>query len=239
MDVMTESMRRILDRQLDRWASLESDRPCHKAPGVKVICVSRQPGSGGKLVAAKVALALGLKYHDRELIQKVAERSKAEQAAVESRDERGHSMFEGWMDALVRQRGLLPERYLRHLHLFPDEYLDSLMAVISDIAEGDGGIIVGRGAHFVIPPADCFRVRIVAPLEERVRNLAHLLDLSSTRARMLVMRRDADRKAFARFYFQQDIADPENYDLVVNTGTFDLGQAADAVVAGFRRVTGD
>lgn len=142
------------------------------------------------------------------------------------------------MDALVHQRQLLPERYLRHLHLNPDEYLDSLLAVVGEFVDGDGGVIVGRGANFILPPSDCFRVRIVAPLEERVRNLAHLLDLSPTRARRLVLRRESDRKAFAQYYFKQDIGDPEHYDLVVNTGTFDLKQASDAVIAGFERARG-
>lgn len=95
MKVMTAAMKRVLDRQLKKWAPLEEERPCHKKPDIHVVTVSRQPGSGGKLVAAEVALKLKLPYVDREIVEKVAERAKAEHEAVESRDGGGIRCWRG------------------------------------------------------------------------------------------------------------------------------------------------
>jgi cytidylate kinase len=45
-------------------------------------------------------------------------------------------------------------------------------------------------------------------------------------ARRQVMRTEADRKAFIRKYFQADMMDPVNYDMVINTENIDIDLAA-------------
>ena len=41
----------------------------------KIITISRQFGSGGRTVGKELAAALGIAYYDRELIEKVAEKT--------------------------------------------------------------------------------------------------------------------------------------------------------------------
>lgn len=228
--VMTEGMEKVLADQLKRWDSVESRRKATRVFDLRVITVSRQAGSGGKLIAARVAQETGLRYHDRELIQKIADSARADPEAVQSRDEQGHSVWEGWFDSLVTQRQLLPQRYLRHLNLHPDEYLQHLTKVILEIGEGDGGVVVGRGANFIFPRENCLRVRIIAPLEMRMDYIANILDISTVRAKLLILQREADRKAFAKYYFKADITDPDHYDLVVNMDVFTLEEAVQAVL---------
>ena len=42
---------------------------------IKIITVSRQFGSGGRIIAKDVADKLGWKFYDREIIEKIAEKS--------------------------------------------------------------------------------------------------------------------------------------------------------------------
>ena len=42
---------------------------------IKIITVSRQFGSGGRIIAKDVADKLGWKFYDKELIEKIAEKS--------------------------------------------------------------------------------------------------------------------------------------------------------------------
>ena len=227
---MTPEMDQILDQQVGKWLDVENRRKAQRNFEIKVITVSRQAGSGGKLIAARVAQETGLKYYDRELIQKVAKSAKADPEAVRTRDEKGHSMVESWFDSLVHQRQLLPGRYLRHLNLRPDEYLQHLTKVVLEIGERDGGVLVGRGANFIFPRENCLRVRVVAPLEMRMDYIANIVDISTVRAKLLILQREADRKAFAKHYFQSDIDDPSNYDLVINMDVFTLDEAIESVM---------
>jgi cytidylate kinase len=45
-----------------------------------------------------------------------------------------------------------------------------------------------------------------------------------------VVRTESDRRAFIRKYFNADIDDPANYDLLVNTGTIAIDAAVDAII---------
>ncbi len=229
-DAMTPAMIRTLERQLTKWNKVEDARSAPKDPDLQVITVSRQAGSGGKIVAARAAMELGLKFYDRDIIQRVAEIAKIETSVVESRDEKPNSLFEGMMDSLVNQRGIVPTRYLRHLNLMPDEYVQILRQVVEDIANHEGGVVVGRGANFILPPERSFRVRIVAPLSLRIDRIASILQITQAKAKRLVLRRDADRRAFVKHYYHEDIVDPDHYDLVVNSGTFNIDQCTESLI---------
>ena len=47
-----------------------------------IITISREFGSGGRSIGKRVADKLGYKYYDKELIEKVAEKSGLSEAAV-------------------------------------------------------------------------------------------------------------------------------------------------------------
>ena len=104
-----------------------------------------------------------------------------------------------------------------------------LMRVIGTIGKHGKAIIVGRGANFVLPPENRFRVRIIAPRDRRVNCVAESYGISKDEAKRRVMRTESDRRAFIRKYFHSDIADPANYDMVLNTGTLSIESAAAAI----------
>jgi len=132
-----------------------------------VITVSREPGSGGRIVAKTLAERLGFDIFHREIIQKIAESAQVSTTLLESLDEKGLSVFEDWISSLIHKR-----------HLWPDQYLKHLMEIIATIGKHGRAVIVGRGANFILPPEGRLRIRIVAPLEVRVRNLVDSFGVS-------------------------------------------------------------
>ena len=140
--------------------------------------------------------------------------------------------MESVFDSLVHQRQLLPGRYLKHLNLAPEEYLQHLTKVVLEIGEETGGVNVARGK---------MKVRIVAPLEMRMDYIANILDISTVRAKLLILQREADRKACAKHYFKADIDDPAHYDVIVNMDHFALDEAIEMVLNAWRysRARGD
>ena len=53
--------------------------------------------------------------------------------------------------------------------------------------------------------------------------------INAFRSKSRILKTELDRKAFIKKYFNDDIADPLNYDLIINTGLLNIDDAANAV----------
>jgi cytidylate kinase len=214
-----KSIPQIIEDQVHRWQIQQKETPEKKAV-VPVVTVSREPGSGGRIVAQNLAAKLGFEVFHQEVLHEMAKRAEISNQLLATLDERGLSVLEDWISSLVDDR-----------HLWPDQYLRHLMNVIGTIGKHGRAVVVGRGANFVLPPEQRFRVRITAPQRLRIENVARDFDLSAAEAKRRVIKTESNRKAFIRKYFNADIADPTNYDLVINTATLSVDQAVDVIGA--------
>lgn len=217
------SILQVIDEQVKRWEILRKEKE-EEEEGISVITVSREPGSGGRIVADGIAERLEFDLFHGVIIQEMAESADISARILETLDEKALSVLEDWISDLVNER-----------HLWPDQYLKHLMKTVGAIGKHGRAVIVGRGATFVLPPERRLSVRIVAPLEVRVQNVARTFDVSEEDARRRVLRTESDRVAFTRKYFHADIADPVNYDLVINTGTLSISSAIEAVIGAVER----
>ncbi len=206
----------LIEEQVRRWEMLKPQK--REEALIPVITLSREPGSGGKFVAKAVAERLGLTLFHQELINAMADNADTSTRVIRTLDERGISMIEDWVSAAISDR-----------HLWPDEMSQVLMKVLGTIGRHGNAIIVGRGANFVLPTENRFRVRIIAPLGKRVNCVAETHGISNKEAQKRVLRTESDRRAFVRKYFHSDICDPANYDIILNTGTLSVESAAAAI----------
>ena len=209
----------IAEEQIHRWQVLHKQAP-EEVKRIPVVTVSREPGSGGRIVAQKLAERLGFVVFHQEVLHEMAKEAKISERVLQSLDERGLSILEDWIASLVDSQ-----------HLWPDEYLHHLMHVIGTIGKLGQAVVVGRGANFILPAERRFRVRIIAPRKLRIQHVAREFGLTEKDAERRIIKTESDRQAFVRKYFYADIADPTNYDLVVNTETFNLDRAVDVIAA--------
>jgi cytidylate kinase len=219
MKTKTRSMEQIIEEQMQRWQLMKSKKVKEKQ-GVSTITISREPGSGGRVVAKKLAAKLDFKVFHQEVLLEIAKRADVSEKLLATLDEKGLTVLEDCISAMVYDR-----------HLWPDEYLKHLMRVIGAIGEHGRAIIVGRGANFVVPPQNRLRLRIVAPQSIRIANVARVFDVTAEDAKRRVIRTESDRRAFIRKYFNADITDPINYDIVINTGALHIDKAVESVIA--------
>ena len=209
----------IAEEQIHRWQVLHKQAP-EEAKKIPVVTISREPGSGGRIVAQKLAERLGFEVFHQEVLHEMAKEARISERMLKSLDERGLSILEDWIASLVDSR-----------HLWPDEYLHHLLHVIGTIGKLGHAVVVGRGANFILPAERRFRVRIIAPRKLRIQHVAREFGLTEKDAERRIIKTESDRQAFVRKYFYADIADPTNYDLVVNTETFNLDHAVDVIAA--------
>ena len=212
------SIEQIVEEQVKRWQLSRKKEPKRETP--TVITVSREPGSGGQIIAETVAQKLEYDYFHQEVLHRMADSSQTSVRLLETLDEKGLSTLEESISSIVNER-----------HLWPDQYLHHLMKIVGTIGKHGGAVIVGRGANFVIPQSRLLRIRVIAPRDMRVTNVAKEHAISVKEARRRILRTEANRKAFVRKYFYADIENPVNYDLIVNTGNTHLSKAVEIVIS--------
>ncbi len=88
------------------------------------------------------------------------------------------------------------------------------------------------------------RLRVIAPMEFRIRCAAEQLHLGRAEATAHITQMDRDRRQWAQFLYGVDWRDPSQYDLVVNLERLSLDQSCELVVGlvgtgGFELEPGD
>jgi cytidylate kinase len=117
------------------------------------------------------------------------------------------------------------------LHPSTPALVQSMSRTIRKLATAGGVVLIGRAANVIcanLPHA--FHVRLVAPLESRVRHIADYFKLSEKEAAEYVAKADRVRKQYVRRYFGVNVEDPHQYHLVINSGEVGFREAATIIV---------
>src|SRR5512137_539174 len=115
------SIEAIIDRQLRRW-ELESNIRAAELTTQEiqqrhqpVITISRQRGSGGTLIARKLADRFNYTLLHKDVIDRMVESTGYKRRLIESLDEHSHSQMEMWFEAMVGGKYVDSSDYVRHL----------------------------------------------------------------------------------------------------------------------------
>jgi cytidylate kinase len=209
----------IVDQQMRDWdlrrqSNLRS--PVEKGP---VICISRDIGVGARIIAKRLSEILGAAIVGRDTIDFVAEDLHAQRRLVDSLDEQGQASLERWVDG-----------YLHGSPIEYDEYGKSLVKVFRAAAQRGNVILLGRCASFVLGLEQAFCVRIVAPLERRIKQIISYESCSRQEAEEKIRRADKERDQFSHKVFHRDLNDPLAYHLTLNLHTMDHESAVQIIL---------
>jgi len=172
-----------------------------------VVTLSRDHGSGGREIAGELAKRLAVPVYDKELMDAVVERSGADPRLMAQLDEKTRGFWDSWIVSMLSGENVLEDNYRRHL----------VKVVLGILNTGNGGVIIGRGAHLILAQQDVFRVRIIASPETCVERVARGKTISPEQARKLVEQVDQGRSKFVRDVFKQRLDNSAAFDLTINT----------------------
>lgn len=213
------SIDQFVKQQVKKWEGPVKSKKDRAAARLPVITVSMEPGSGGSIIAEKVAETLGFDWFHREIVEKIAKTAKIRSAVVNTLEKERLGGIKDFISSLIEDQYLHPDTYHRHL-----------LVVISTIAKHGRAVIVGRGANFILPVEDILSVRVIAPLKKRIHDVALHHRVTTDEAKRRVIQRESRRKAFVRRTFNAEISDPMHYDLIINTGKVNIEAAVAAVI---------
>lgn len=183
------------------------------------LLISRERGSGGTRIARLAARRLEWQVFDREVLDQVARLARVRRKLLETVDEKTRLAWDGGWQPELKPEEIGYEMYLR-----------CLRQVVLTLGHHGDVVILGRGANYLLPSQCSLRVRVVAPLEARIRRLTQSERCAPEEAHRYIRTFDAERAAFIRQSFQCDANSPLNYDLVINTGEISLETAVELVL---------
>ncbi len=222
------SIDQFVKNQVKKWEKQFTGKKASSEAQLPVITVAMEPGSGGSIIAEKIADQLGFDYFHRDIVQQISKTAKIRSTVVNSLEKERLSGVKDFISSLMEDQYIHPDTYLKHL-----------LVVISTIGKHGRAVIVGRGANFILPAGDIFAVRVIAPLEKRIREVALAHRVTTEEAKRRVIRRESRRKAFVRHSFNADISNPIHYDLTINTGKMSIESAVEAVIGAVMARLGD
>ncbi len=206
-------------KQVEKWQTFYAKGDQKKKSNIPVVTLCMEPGSGGCTIAEQVAKRLDFDFFHRDIVHKISESARISDTMVESLEKERLSGVQDFIASIVKEQ-----------YIHPSIYLDHLMKVVGTIGKHGQAVVVGRGANFIIPPKDRFAVRVIAPLEMRIENVAKHYGVPSDTAKRRVMVRENRRRAFIRQSFNADICDPLHYDLILNTGGMNIEACVEAIL---------
>jgi len=188
---------------------------------IRIVTLEREYGSGGNVIAARLAARLGWTLWDQTLTEEIARRLECDCRDVEEHEEKRDPAYYRLFKAFMRG-SFEGSQNAPRLKIVDTEYVrDVLKRLLPEIADAGQAVIVGRGsAYYLAERTDVFHVFVYASFEERVRRL-QATGRSEADALELAETVDRDRAIFIKQNFHVDWPARDRFHLMVNSGMGD------------------
>lgn len=220
---MSTFLNRLVNKTIERSQLRRVEKLKIKKGWNPDIVISRDPGSGGKLVAKKLAKLLGWQFFNKSMMEVISQELNIPSADLAHIDEHGRSWITDTFQSIFNPNYVSDIRYINHLK-----------KILLHASQSGDMVILGRGANFILPRDKCFSVRITASFRTRVNN-TYKYEQKATRVEAAdwVHHVEKQRNRFIRQYFGVNPHNPWNYDLVISTDHLNLDQAAKIILQAY------
>ena len=192
----------------------------------RIITISREFGSGGRSIGKLVAEKLGYRFFDRELVNKVAERSGFSPEFIEESGEYA-SARSSLLFALATASQYSADGLSMHDRL----YIEQTKIIEEIAAEGDC-VIVGRCADYILREyRDCLHVFIHADMKSRAKRIVERFGEQERPAEKRLNEKDQRRKVYYKNYTGRTWGQAQNYDLCLNSGVLGSERCVELIAA--------
>ena len=193
-----------------------------------IITISRQYGSGGRLIGRKLAEKLGIPFLDRQLITDAAAQCGLHEDAVERLEEKPTSSLLYALSGGYTSAAVVGDR----VDVLPmnDRVFYVQSNLIRKAAREGSCVIVGRCADYILRNnPDAVHVYIHADLAIRIERGIQYYGLSPEKAESVLLRIDRQRASYHNFYSDRKWGKAENYDLCLNSGIIGLDNTVEII----------
>ena len=182
-----------------------------------VITVSREYGSGGRYVGRLIADKLGIKFYDKDLIVKLAEKTGLTEEYIEKNEEQRDPLSilnNGFYAGLSNS----DELFIRESEL------------IKELASKESCVIIGRCADFILKEnKNVLKVFISGTMKDKIKRATKIYGIDEKDAEKEINRINKLRANHYKHYTGNEWLEASNYDICINSDLYGVEKTADLI----------
>lgn len=184
-----------------------------------IITVGREFGSGGHIIAVKLAEHFGIQLLDSNILAEVAKKSNASEEYLKKYDESARNLF---FSRTVNGFSNSPEEIIAQMQF---DYIKQK----SDA--GESFVVIGRCADYILRENPALvRVFVLGDTEAKIKRTAEREGISEDKAKIRMEQADKRRKYFHNTHSENKWGDSRSYDITVNSSKLGLDCTAELLI---------
>ena len=184
-----------------------------------IITVGREFGSGGHIIAAKLAEHFGIQFLDSNILAEVAKKSNTSEEYLKKYDESARNLF---FSRTVNGFSNSPEEIIAQMQF---DYIKQK----SDA--GESFVVIGRCADYILRENPALvRVFVLGDTEAKIKRTAEREGISEEKAKIRMEQADKRRKYFHNTHSENKWGDSRSYDITGNSSKLGLDSTAELLI---------
>ncbi len=190
----------------------------------KIITISREFGSGGRIIAEKTAEKLGFRYYDKEIINTAAEKSGLSKNIIKEVGEYASST-----SSLLFNLSVSNTLGGGNMSMY-DSVFTAQSKVIKQFADEGNCVILGRCADYILRDYDeCIHIFIRSDVQSRIDRIVNVYKEGGDSPEKLLREKDKRRRVYYKNYTGLNWGDSGNYHVVLDSGYIGVEKCAEII----------
>lgn len=201
-----------------------------------VVTISRQFGSGGRLIGKLLAERLGVPFYDKEIIEKAAQNCGFAEGFIKDNEQKRKGFASYTMPVSVLGTGAFANFDNFEARIYAAE-----AEAIETFANGGACVIVGRCADYVLRnKRKCMNVFVFADTDSRVKRVIEVYKDAPDERKAQKLVRDTDklRARHYRYYTDSEWGSASNYHLCIDSALFGIDNCVEMLASAYKAYDG-
>ncbi len=182
-----------------------------------VITIAREYGSGGRYVGRLIADKLGIKFYDKDFIEKIAQETGLSAEYIEKNEQKRNAL-ESLNNGYYIGLNNADELFLKESEL------------IKEVADKESCVIIGRCADFILQDRkNVVKVFVYSDMKNKIKRATDIYGFEKDKAEKEIKRIDKLRANHYKYYTEKEWNNPANYDICINSDTLGVEKSADLI----------
>ena len=192
----------------------------------KLITISREFGSGGRLIGKRLAEKLDIPYYDKELLDRIAEESGFSKEMMVEAEKKAKNSFLYSLASAMGTGEAGPESLSLNERFFLAQF-----DTIRRIADEGSCVIVGRCADYVLRGMpEATNVFIYAEEADKIKRAVQEYGVPEDSVKKLMKDTDKARANYYAYHTGKKWGEHVNYNLSIDSGYIEIEDIVDLII---------
>jgi len=192
----------------------------------RVITISREFGSGGRLIGQKLAEKLGVPLYDKTILDRIAEENGFSREMMEEAEKKALHGFLYSLSSAFGTGETGPESLSLNERFFLAQF-----DTIRKVAEEGSCVIVGRCADYILRGyPEVTNVFLYAEEGDKIKRAVEEYGVPEKDVKKIMHDTDKARANYYHYHTGRKWGDPVNYNLCIDTGYIGIDDIVDLIL---------